>query len=330
MGRTHGNNSSTKTGMSATFGIDDLTKLVALHRVGPHSVWGLLEHCPVVVLNANDVLLKTGQSNQTMYFLLAGELGIHLDGTEGEPLAIVKTGEAVGELSVIDDRPASATVVARSECRLLAVDETTFWRLVESSHEFATNMLLRLAQRLRGTDSSIAESVRMRRQSEHEARVDGLTGLHNRRWLDETLPRVINRHQRDERPCCLLMVDIDHFKDFNDNFGHQAGDRVLTVVGRLFSTHVRPTDLLARYGGEEFTVILPDTDRAGARVAAERLRDAVRRTQTKTTDGAELPAITVSIGIGQVGSKKDASEVIEEADKALYKAKENGRNRVEW
>ena len=108
-------NGKSSAAAGAPFEIDELAQLHALHRVGPYSVWGLLEHCPVMILNPKDVLLKTGQANQTMYFILAGELGIHLDDVEDEPLAVLKTGETVGELSVIDDRPASATVVARTD-----------------------------------------------------------------------------------------------------------------------------------------------------------------------------------------------------------------------
>lgn len=311
------------------FGMDELQRLQVMHRVGPHSVWGLLEHCPLITLNPNEMIIRAGRVNQTMYLILSGSLGIHLEDGDGEPLAILKAGETVGELSVIDDRPASATVISQTEARLLAIDESTFWRLVEASHEFATNMLLLLAQRLRGTNSNIAHHIRQRRQSEHEARLDGLTGLHNRRWLEETLPRVIARHQRDSHPCAVIMVDIDHFKEYNDTYGHPAGDRVLSVGARVMSSNVRPTDLVARYGGEEFLVILPDTDLAGARVAAARLRDAVARAHVCTTDGVELPPVTISLGVGVLRNGQSAAALVQTADAALYKAKRNGRNRVE-
>ncbi|MBD3239480.1 MAG: diguanylate cyclase [Chitinivibrionales bacterium] len=311
------------------FGMDELQRLQVMHRVGPHSVWGLLEHCPLITLAPNETIIKAGRVNQTMYLILSGSLGIHLEENESEPLAVLKAGETVGELSVIDDRPASATVVSRTEARLLAIDESTFWRLAEASHEFATNMLLMLAQRLRGTNSNIAQHIRQRRQSEHEARLDGLTGLHNRRWLEETLPRVVARHQRDGRPCVVIMVDIDHFKEYNDTYGHPAGDRVLAIASRVMSSNVRPTDLIARYGGEEFLVILPDTDLVGARAAAARLRDAVGRSHIRTTEGVELPPVTISLGAALLRDGQSAEALVQTADTALYKAKRNGRNRVE-
>ncbi len=311
------------------FGMDELQRLQVMHRVGPHSVWGLLEHCPLITLNPNETIIMAGRVTQTMYLILSGSLGIHLADGDGEPLAVLKAGETVGELSVIDDRPASATVISQTEARLLAIDESTFWRLVEASHEFATNMLLLLAQRLRGTNSNIAYHIRERRQSEHQARLDGLTGLHNRRWLEETLPRVVARHQRDSRSCAVVMVDIDHFKEYNDTYGHPAGDRVLTVAARVMSSNVRPTDLVARYGGEEFLVILPDTDLGGARVAAARLRDAVGRAAISTTEGAGLPPITISLGVALLHEGQSCAALVQSADAALYQAKRNGRNRVE-
>lgn len=307
---------------------DELQKLEVLQRVGIHSVWGLLEHCPVIQLRAGDTILRAGQSNQTMYFILDGQLSVHLDSPESAAVAKLSTGQTVGELSVIDDRPASATVVADQRSRLLAVDEPTFWRLVEASHEFATNLLLVLADRLRTSNSTIAENIRARRKFEHESRIDGLTGLHNRRWLDETVGRLVDRHSRDSRPFCVAMVDVDHFKRYNDTYGHAAGDRVLVTLSRVMARNLRPTDLAARYGGEEFMVLFPGTDITGANTAAERLRESVAHTIVRLSEGGELPPVTISVGIAQLQPEQQAAELVKTADTALYAAKGSGRNRV--
>lgn len=309
---------------------DEIQRLQVMHRVGPHSVWGLLEHCPLVMLQPLETLLRVDQANQTMFLILGGQLGIYLESSDEELVAVLSQGETVGELSVINDRTASATVIALTEARLLAVDEGTFWRLVEASHEFSTNMLLLLARRLRKTNSSVADSVRQRRQSEQVARIDGLTGLSNRRWLDEILPRVVDRHRRDGKPCCVLMIDIDHFKRVNDSFGHQTGDRVLEITARILLEHLRPTDLIARYGGEEFTVILPETSLTGARIAAERLRESIAHGKIHTHDGLQLPPVTISVGIGELQDGLNAGDIISKADSALYEAKKDGRNCVKW
>lgn len=160
------------------------------------------------------------------------------------------------------------------------------------------------------------------------AATDALTGLANRRTLDQALRHEWFRAQRSGKPLSVLMIDADHFKDFNDRYGHQAGDQALRTLASVISAHVRrPADLAARYGGEEFSVILAETDSAGAQQIAEHIRKAVE--QLPFIEGAESP-ITVSIGISTWTTATDISleSVLFAADKALYQAKENGRNRV--
>lgn len=157
---------------------------------------------------------------------------------------------------------------------------------------------------------------------------DGLTRIHNRRAFDERLVEELRRHQRYHQPMALLMLDIDHFKDINDTFGHLAGDRVLQEVGKILAETVRGTDFTARYGGEEFTVILPQTNEEQARILAERLRSLIA--ETRFTHNGQTFAITVSIGVAslQPGSLIKRRALMEKADQALYQAKNMGRNQV--
>ncbi|MBN2804818.1 MAG: GGDEF domain-containing protein [Deltaproteobacteria bacterium] len=307
----------------------EFSKLHILRRVALESVWGLLEGCPVYILAKGATLLEQGQSNQTMYLVMDGRLSVHLDHPETEPVAFLEIGQTVGELSVIDDSPASAFVIASLPTKLLAIDESTFWRMVEVSHEFSTNMLLLLAGRLRANNSKIIEGLNQRLKLEHEATVDALTGLRNRRWLDSTLPRMSSRHRFSKKPLSMIMLDVDHFKKFNDNYGHAAGDRVLTVVAKTIAEKIRPTDLAARYGGEEFSILLPDTPLAGGIVAANRIREAVEHTEVVCADGRHLPPVTISLGVAEATDMESGSDTLGRADNALYQAKSNGRNRVE-
>jgi len=264
-----------------------------------------------------------------MFMILSGRLRVHLDNTDSEPLAYLESGQTVGEISVIDDSPATAYVVAACRTRLLAVNEETFWRAVAASHEFATNLLLLLVQRMRESNTTIAEGARVRRQLEIDSTVDALTGLYNRRWLEENAPRLIARFNRSPEDLSDIMLDVDHFKRFNDKYGHAAGDQVLSTVGRVLKSRLRPTDLAARYGGEEFVVLLPGTPLSGATIAAERLRQAVAKTEIHTADGRVLPTVTISLGVAELAREEPTSDIIARADTALYAAKHNGRNRVE-
>lgn len=309
--------------------VDELRKLEVLQRVELESVLGLLEACPLRRLEAGEVLLEAGQTNHTLYMVLAGKLSVHLDSPQSEPVAFLAPGQTVGEMSVLDDSPASAFVRAAEVTRLVAVDEQTFWRLVSASHEFAVNLLFLLASRMRDSNATLAEHSRLRRQFEREATVDGLTGLRNRRWFDGTLTRLFERNRRDGTPLSLLVIDVDHFKRFNDTYGHAAGDDVLKAVGKTLASSLRPTDMPARYGGEEFVVLLPNTRIDGALVAAERVRMAMARAELQASDGRELPRITISVGAVELAGHDGAASLFHDADQALYRAKQNGRNRVE-
>jgi diguanylate cyclase (GGDEF)-like protein len=158
---------------------------------------------------------------------------------------------------------------------------------------------------------------------------DGLTQLYNHRHFQEELARAFEESSRYERPLSLAMIDIDFFKKINDSFGHAAGDQVLQAVSRIFHENIRSSDLAARYGGEEFAVMMPETDREDATAFAEKIRKAIEQSPIATHAG-EIPA-TVSVGLATYPRSQMASarELIESADRALYRAKHGGRNQVQ-
>lgn len=308
---------------------EQLRTLGILSGVANVAAYGVLEHCMTRRLGPGDVLLTKGQPNRYMYFLLEGRLGIHLEEPPCEPIAFLEAGQTVGEMSVIDRSPASAHVTAIERSRLLEVDDETFWRLVSASHQFAINLLHLLAQRMRANNSSLYRATIMQREFERDATVDALTGLYNRRWWDERFERILARAERGQTPLAIVVVDVDRFKSYNDNYGHISGDAVLRVVGRTLAANLRPTDIAARYGGEEFVVALPSTDLTGAKVAAERVRLAVAEAVIEDPTGERLPSVTISLGIATLQPGDCASTLFSRGDAALYAAKHSGRNRVE-
>jgi len=158
---------------------------------------------------------------------------------------------------------------------------------------------------------------------------DGLTGLYNHRYFHEQLSKDFLRARRYHEFLSCVLLDIDHFKKFNDTYGHQTGDVLLSTLGHVIEDSIRDSDLAARYGGEEFALVLYHTDGPGAFHVAERLRQMVESHEVRDKDS--VLHVTISIGVSTFPSEKirDSKELIECADKALYKAKENGRNRVE-
>jgi diguanylate cyclase len=158
------------------------------------------------------------------------------------------------------------------------------------------------------------------------ARTDALTGVLNRRAFDDELERRVSEYQRYRQPVSLLLFDIDHFKKFNDTYGHQTGDDVLCHVACTLSMVMRDVDLVCRYGGEEFAIILPATDLAGAVLAAERARASIERMVAESND--QLLQVTVSSGVATVLVNEDRTSFVARADQALYASKKAGRNRV--
>jgi diguanylate cyclase (GGDEF)-like protein len=169
--------------------------------------------------------------------------------------------------------------------------------------------------------------IRLYNEVETKAITDGLTRMHTRRYVNERFEEEFGRARGRKAPLSLLMIDIDYFKKVNDQYGHLTGDMVLREVARIISAQVREIDIAGRYGGEEFCVILPDTDKAGAQVVAERICAAIRAQKIRAYDAL----ISLSVSIGAAAFPEDAvqmDELLDKADWALYRAKKSGRNRV--
>ncbi len=152
---------------------------------------------------------------------------------------------------------------------------------------------------------------------------DDLTGLYNSRHFYHQLAAEVKRYTRYKRPLALLMLDIDHFKHFNDTYGHLEGDQILSKIGGLITAGLRTMDTAYRFGGEEFTVILPETDANAAAAVAQRIRDEVEKTELSVNSEGN---ITLSIGVTEYADGEAVSDFIKRADLAMYRSKEKGRN----
>lgn len=179
-----------------------------------------------------------------------------------------------------------------------------------------------------GLARDITERKRLQEALQEQAIRDPLTGLFNRRYLDETLPRELSRCQRSGEPLAVAMLDLDHFKHFNDVYGHEAGDRVLRMISLSLRQSLRASDIACRYGGEELTVVMPGSSLEDAQDRLDQVRKAIQQLHLRYRAG-ELPMITVSIGVAAAAAEEiDATLLLGRADAALYQAKEQGRNRL--
>ncbi len=311
-----------------TVGVDDqqLERIYLFKNVDLESIRGLLEACSARHLSPEEVLLVPNCLNKTVYFIMIGQLRIHLHSLDSDSITILGPGESVGELSVIDNQVTSAHVVADSACSLLAMNEDILWSLIRASHAAACNLLFVLAKRLRQTDSIIVEGVQLEKEFQHYGNVDALTGLHNRYWFDSMFRRQHHRSVNSGRPLSLIMTDIDHFKVLNDTYGHLLGDQVLYEVAHLITENIRPYEMVARYGGDEFIVLLTDAGLDAARLVAERVRMATENAPSITRGRHTVPFPTLSIGVTEMQNGQSSEMLIHAADDALYRAKTKGRN----
>jgi diguanylate cyclase (GGDEF)-like protein len=317
--------------IDTTFYIDemDLKQIYLLKGVEPESIIGLLDLCTILKLEPKEILIAPTQANRTIYFLLTGRLRIHRDSVDTKPLIYIGPGESVGEMSLVDHKPASGFVVADEACTLLSMDESILWSLVQSSHVAACNLLFTLVEKIRQADSVVSGYSELRQGYQQYGSLDALTGLHNRSWLDNMLKRQCLRSSMSKKPLSLIMIDVDHFNEFSNRHGPLNGDRLLYSIASIIGDLLRPTEVIARYGIDEFIVVFPDLDIEIIRIIAERLHKGVMNKSPIILDGGSVPHPTVSIGIAEMQTGQTAEMLIDAVDRSLYRAKERGRNRID-
>ena len=294
-----------------------------LKRIRP-----LLNRCRKDLLKAGDVLLRPEFRNDCMYLLLSGRVAVSLESLDATPLVELGCGECIGEMSVFDGRNPSAYVKAIEQCEVVVIESDTLWQLIDSSHSLCRNLLYFLSNRLRSGNDIVAVSKSREKEQEQAANVDALTGVHNRRWLQEMMSVLKGHKLVESLPLAVLMLDVDHFKNFNDTYGHKSGDLVLQMVARTMRKSLRPSDMLARYGGEEFILLYPNID-------ANQIKNTLVRIQQRiidlgiTHEGSNVAkVVTASLGAATVYPVQSLSpeKLVSRADQMLYKSKESGRN----
>jgi len=292
----------------------------------------IIKDCPIVKACKGQIVLDANSSGSRLFIVLRGALGItklnednnHIENSITQYLP----GECVGEISVLDEEIHSATISALSDSELLVIEADILWRLIDELNGVARNLLQLLSFRIRAANAQIRSRQKVGEFYRQLSMVDGLTGLHNRAWLNAQLPGLIENAHATGNALSIIMVDLDHFKRFNDEHGHLLGDDALQTAAKVLNAGLRPTDFAARYGGEEMMVILPGTAQKAALGVAQRLCTKLSKTRVFLDNRKPMPHITGSFGVATLEPGMDSAQLMTAADSALYRAKDGGRNQV--
>jgi diguanylate cyclase (GGDEF)-like protein len=287
------------------------------------------------------VVFKEGDAGEDMFLLLSGSLSAFLSQSDGTQrwLFDIKPGDFFGEMSIIANEPRSATLIAKENTDVMVLQGIDFYRIIFEHPMIGFKMLKAINavqnQWLNQSSKHLGDLMRWGETARRRAITDELTGLYNRRFLEESVTGRFEQGSVDLRKMSLLMMDIDRVHAINEQYGANAGDQVIIAVADILRSLMRSGDIAARLSGDEFAVLLPDTDQEDARLVAERVREAVlgREVRVPKSPGAVEKTsvhIRISIGIAVAPTHaKNMESLFFTADGALRKAKAQGRNRVE-
>jgi diguanylate cyclase (GGDEF)-like protein len=303
--------------------------------LSPDEIERVASHLATVELADGQTLFHEGDEGNDLYILIDGTacVGIRLPDGEDREIARFAPGDFFGEMSIFDNAPRSATCRALSKSTLYSLSKDAFADIITDNPRIALKLMYRMlnvtTQRLRGTSEFVSEMVLWGESARKRAVTDELTGVYNRRFLEDSLGSYVAEAGEKGEALSLVMVDLDHFREINELYGQQAGDAAIKVAAQVLRSLLREKDVVARYGGDEFVIILPNTepDRA-AELMVKVCVEVARQPVFKEKKGA-ITAVTTSMGVaGYPIHAADLSGLRAAADAALYQAKEGGRNRV--
>ena len=284
---------------------------------------------------SGSVLFRQGDEGNELFIVQLGAVATSIALPEGgsREIAVFRSGDFFGEMSIFENAPRSATCAAREDSELLVLHQRSIFRIIEDHPETAQKIMYRMlnitTQRLRNTGDFLFDMVQWGDKARKRAITDEMTGVYNRRFLDDSLPQYVDEARNSGAPLVLVMVDLDYFRQINELYGHETGDGVIKDVVKVLKSHLKDRNIIARYGGDEFTFLLPGTAPEDALDVCNSIRSDVEKLETLSRFDGAIKRVTTSQGLAcYPESAGDVDTLKKKADSALYRAKEEGRNRV--
>ncbi len=290
-----------------------------------------------VEIKAGGVICNEGDKGRELFIIKTGSTSVLIkvkDGSNKE-VAELLPGDFLGEMAIFENSPRSATCIAREDSTILKLDENDFFKLMETASETSIKimkiMLDIMSERVSNTGNFLKEMVKWGNDASRQAVTDKLTDVYNRRYLENVIIEIFESAKKQNAPFSLIMADLDFFREVNESYSHEIGDKYIIEVAKVFKKTIRENDIIARYGGDEFTILLPNTALKKGAELAEKIRQGVM--ELDFLNKYSGPDIKVSVSLGLACYPETCTELKtlrEQADIALYKAKDSGRNRVEY
>lgn len=278
----------------------------------------------VIEAAPGSVLQSAGQTSDRIFFVISGELRMYADFREKRPRGIVDAGQSVGLSWAAMRQPPEINLIATETARVLELRLPQLDEFARRSHALACNVNALYAAYLRGDNCLNVGARALAALHQRRGYTDELTQLHNDRWLETMLPRLLARSKFDHAPLTVAMLTVDRLDEINHEFGTIAGDQILAAVGQLLLDRARTTDLLACDGNRRFLVILPNTALDGGRIFCQRLLEEARALRIGAPDDQPLPALSLSCGIVQYGDDLLATELLARLEVLMRKSAASG------
>ena len=296
----------------------------------------IAKHLHTVEVKSGEVLFNEGDEGNELFIIKEGSTSIMIKVQDGsiKEVAELLPGDFLGEMAIFENSPRSATCIAKEDSTVLKFEENDLFNLMKTASETSIKimkiMLDIMSERASKTGKFLKEMVKWGNDASKRAITDKLTGVFNRRYLENAVTEEYEKAKKHKLPLSIIMADLDFFREVNEGYSHEIGDKYIIEVAKVFVQSVKKNHIVSRYGGDEFTLLLPETSLNECKEIAEKIRLGVMALDfLKKFKGPEIN-VSVSLGISNFPETcKDLKELREQADQALYRAKESGRNRVE-
>ncbi len=288
-------------------------------NVDLEEIFDLIDSCEQITTPRGERLLEAGTDNDALYLLLSGELNVYPGGSNLPKHVVLKAGDCVGEMSLIDGNPVSALVVAARDCEILAISHDILWVLLDRKPDIALNLLAIMSGRVRHDNLAVIAGQTRSLEFELATKVDAVSGLHNRQWMKQAFPRAISRCERDADPLCLVLIEVEDFRQFATQHGPAVSDVALRSIATLCAESLRTHDLLARYNDSTFAIFMPYVTADEGQRIAERLSKNIS-SLTVTIDSNKTVTLATVFGVAPFGPGDSLESLIETATTALHRS----------